>query len=169
MPSRPQPEDVRDHVADQPIKHTDATSWKQGGEARTLWTIATTMATAFFITKDGSMPGLRGLFAKVKGILVSDRGRQFGFWAMPHRQICSAHLIRRFLAFEEREGPAGRLGERLLFCAQSMLHYWHQVRDGSMSRTEFQRVMASLRLVIERHIEDGVRLKIRGVSGSCQN
>jgi transposase len=161
--------EVRDHVADQPIKHTDATGWKQGGEARTLWTIATTMATAFFITKDGTMPGLRGLFAKIKGILVSDRGRQFGFWAMEKRQICWAHLIRRFLAFEERKGPAGRLGERLLLCSQSMLHCWHQVRDGSISRSEFQRLMASLRVVIERHIEDGVHLKIRGVSGSCKD
>lgn len=96
-------EEVRDHVADQPIKHTDATGWKQGGETRTLWTIATTMATAFFITKDGTMPGLRGLFAKIKGILVSDRGRQFGFWAMSKRQICWAHLIRRFLAFQEQK------------------------------------------------------------------
>ena len=162
-------DEVRDHVADQPIKHTDATGWKQGGEARTLWTIATTMATAFFITKDGSMPGLRGLFAKIKGILVSDRGRQFGFWAMSQRQICWAHLIRRFVSFEERKGPAGRMGERLLFCAQTMLHYWHQVRDGSMARAEFQRVMASFRVVIERHIEDGARLNIRGVSGSCKD
>jgi hypothetical protein len=53
-------EEVRDHVADQPIKHTDATGWKQGGEARTLWTIATTMATAFFITKILPHPSLSG-------------------------------------------------------------------------------------------------------------
>jgi transposase len=160
---------ARNHVADAPIKHSDATGWKQGAEARTLWTIATTMATVFFITKDGTMTGLRGLFAKIKGILVSDRGRQFGFWAMDQRQICWAHLIRRFLSFEERKGPVGRLGESLLFCAQGMLHYWHQVRDGSMSRSHFQHVMVSLRVVIEHHLEDGVRLGIRGVSGSCKD
>ncbi len=162
-------DNAREHVADQPIKHTDATGWKQGGEARTLWTIATSMATAFFITKDGTMPGLRGLFAKVKGILVSDRGRQFGFWAMTKRQICWAHLIRRFLAFEERSGPVGRLGGNLLFCAQTMMHYWHRVRDGSMPRREFQTLMASLRVVIEHHLEAGVRLGLRGVSGSCKD
>jgi len=110
-------DEVRDHVANQTIKHSDATGWRQGGEARTLWTIATAFATVFFITKDGTMAGLRGLFAKVKGILVSDRGKQFGFWAMAKRQICWAHLIRRFAGFAERAGPTGQLGQNLLLCA----------------------------------------------------
>jgi transposase len=160
-------EEVRDYVAEQPIKHSDATGWRQGGQARTLWTIATAFATVFFITKDGSMAGLRGLFAKIKGILISDRGRQFGFWAMEKRQICWAHLIRRFTAFAERTGPVGQLGQSLLLCAQTMIHSWHRVRDGTMSRRNFQHVMASLGLVVERHLENGVRLGIRGVSGSC--
>lgn len=38
-----------------------------------------------------------------------------------------------------------------------------------MSRADFQHLMASLRAVIERHVEDGVRLNIRGVSGSCKD
>lgn len=160
-------EEAREHVADQPIKHSDATGWRQAGQARTLWTIASTFVTVFFITKDGSMAGLRGLFAKVKGILVSDRGKQFGFWAMDQRQICWAHLIRRFTDFAERSGPAGRLGKSLLLCAQTVIHCWHRARDGTMSRRKLQNVMASLGAVIERHLESGVRLGIRGVSGSC--
>jgi len=160
-------EEAREYVAEQPVKNSDATGWRQGGEARTLWTIATVYATAFFITKDGSTAGLRGLFAKIKGILISDRGRQFGFWAMKMRQICWAHLIRRFAGFAERTGPVAQLGENLLLCAQSMIHCWHRVRDGTMSRSEFQQVMARLAPVIDRHLEDGVRLGVRGVSGSC--
>jgi transposase len=159
--------EVRDHVADQPIKHSDATGWRQNGETRTLWTIATSAATAFFITPDGSMAGLRGLFAKIKGILVSDRGTQFGFWAMDKRQICWAHLIRRFVAFAERPGAVGELGKNLLLCAQTLMHFWHLVRDGTMPRSTFQRIVGSLGTAIERHLEAGVRLGIRGVSGSC--
>jgi transposase len=159
--------EVRDHVADQPIKHSDGTGWRQNGEARTLWTIATAAATAFFITPDGSMAGLRGLFAKIKGILVSDRGTQFGFWAMHNRQICWAHLIRKFVGFAERSGAAGELGQNLLLCAQTLMHFWHQARDGTMPRVTFQRIVESLSTVIERHLEAGVRLGIRGVSGSC--
>lgn len=159
--------EVREHVADEPIKHSDATGWRQGGQARTLWTIATAAITVFFITPDGSMAGLRGLFAKIKGILISDRGRQFGFWAMDKRQICWAHLIRRFAGFAERSGPSGELGKNLLLLAQTVIHCWHRVRDGTISRANFQRVMQSLAVAIERHLENGVRLRIRGVSGSC--
>jgi transposase len=159
--------EVREHVADQPIKHSDATGWRQNGEARTLWTIASAAATAFFITPDGSMVRLRGLFAKIKGILVSDRGTQFGFWSMDKRQICWAHLIRRFVGFAARSGPAGELGKNLLLCAQTLMHFWHQARDGTLPRATFQRIVESLSTVIERHLEAGARLGIRGVSGSC--
>jgi transposase len=160
-------EEAREHVADDPIKHVDATGWRQAGKARTLWTIASAAVTVFFITKDATTAGLRGLFAKVKGILVSDRGTQFGFWAMDQRQICWAHLIRRFTAYSERAGPAGLLGHSLLLCAHTMFLAWHRVRDGTMSRSAFQRLMASLGPVIERHVENGVRLGVRGISGSC--
>src|SRR5207237_7684629 len=132
--------EAREHVADQPIKHSDATGWRQSGQARTLWTIATAALTVFFIVPDGSMARLRGLFAKLKGILVSDRGTQFGFWAMDKRQICWAHLIRRFASFSERSGPAGELGKHLLILAQTVMHCWHRVRDGTMSRANLQQV-----------------------------
>lgn len=160
-------EDARAHVADQGIKHSDATSWRQGNQPRTLWTIATALVTVFIIVPDASMAGLRGLFAKVKGILVSDRGKQFGFWAMDRRQVCWAHLIRRFVGFSERSGPAGQLGENLLLCSHVMMHWWHGVRDGTMSRRKFQHLMASMGPVLERHLENGVLLGIRGVSGCC--
>jgi hypothetical protein len=57
-------------VASQGLKHSDATSWRQGNQPRTLWTIATDLATVFAIVPDASMAGLRELFAKIKGILV---------------------------------------------------------------------------------------------------
>ena len=41
------------------------------------------------------------LLGALSGILVSDRGSQFGFWVMERRQICWAHLIRKFVAFSE--------------------------------------------------------------------
>jgi transposase len=159
--------EAAEHVADQAIKHSDATGWRQAGEARTLWTIATTAVTVFFIVPDGTMIRLRGLFAKIKGILISDRGTQFGFWAMDKRQTCWAHLIRRFASFAERSGPAGQLGENLLLCAQTVMHCWHRARDGTLPRKNFQQMMTSLGAVMERHLANGVRLGVRGVSGSC--
>lgn len=160
-------EEARVYASDQPVKNVDATSWRQGGEGRTLWTIATAMVTVFGIKTDGSRAGLRGLFAAVRGILVTDRGTQFGFWAMQDRQICWAHLIRKFVSFAERPDAAGKLGEDLLFWAQLTIHEWHRVRDGTISRRRFQAFMDAAAPVVEDLLARGVRLGVRGVSGSC--
>jgi transposase len=160
-------EEARIHVSQQGSKNVDATSWRQSGQGRTLWTIATTLVTVFGIAADGSRAGLRGFFAAIKGILITDRGTQFGFWAMRDRQICWAHLIRKFVGFAERRGPVGGLGADLLLLSQTAIHYWHRVRDGTMSRRRFRKVMAKLRPIIEAHLERGAGLGVRGVSGSC--
>ena len=160
-------EEARVHASEAASKNVDATGWRQAGHARTLWTIATPLVTVFGIVTDASRAGLRGLFASVRGILITDRGTQFGFWAMHRRQICWAHLIRKFASFAERRGPAGQLGAELLFWSQLTLHGWHQVRDGTMSRRRFRRVMTSIQPIVEGLLARGVRLGVRGVSGSC--
>jgi len=160
-------EAVRIHASEDGLKHVDATSWRQAGKGRTLWTVATALVTFYGITADGSRAGLRGLFAAVRGILVTDRGTQFGFWAMEMRQICWAHLIRKFASFAERTDAASRLGQDLLFWAQLTLHCWHKVRDGTMSRRRFRTIMTTLRPTIEDLLERGQRSGLRGVSGSC--
>jgi transposase len=160
-------EEARIHASDQPVKHVDATGWRLAGKGRTLWTIATAFVTVFGITSDGSRARLRGLFAAVRGILVTDRGTQFGFWAMQNRQICWAHLIRKFVDFAERSGPAGKLGEDLLFWSQMMIHEWHRVPDGTLSRRRFRKIIDSLAPAVEGLLAGGVSLGVRGVSGSC--
>ena len=160
-------EEARIYASDQPVKNVDATGWRQAGKGRTLWTIATALVTVFGIKKDGSRAGLRGLFAAVRGILVTDRGTQFGFWAMQDRQICWAHLIRKFVSFGERAGAAGKLGKELLFWSQMMIHEWHRVRDGTLSRRRFRRFIDAAAPAVEGLLAKGVRLALRGVSGSC--
>src|SRR5438128_1359337 len=83
------------------------TSWQQAGTLLSLWTIATAMATVFKIVSSGSKEILKPLFGALQGILVSDRATALTFWAMEARQICWAHLLRKFVSFSERDGPAG--------------------------------------------------------------
>jgi len=92
------------------VKHTDGTSWLQAGVLLSLWTLATTAATVFKILADGSKKTLEPLYGALRGILVSDRATALNFWAMERRQICWAHLIRKFVSFSERDGPAGAFG-----------------------------------------------------------
>jgi len=152
------------------VKHLDATSWSQSGEARWLWTFASRMATAFVITANATAETVRDLVGHVRGTLVTDRGSQFGFWAMERRQICWAHLVRKFAAFTEDSRPdVQRLGEALLLLSHAHLVEWHRVRDGLETRERLQAFVDRLKPYFIGHLERGVALRLRGVSGACAN
>lgn len=155
------------HVRGQPIKHVDASTWRIEGAYAALWTIATRLVAVFFIAADGRKDTIAKLLGAARGILVTDRGTQFGFWAMERRQICWAHLIRKFVSFSERGDHGAALGDSLLLLAHTMLHEWHRVRDGTRSRASYRRMAANAQLAFENLLERGVALRLRGLSGSC--
>jgi transposase len=155
------------HVRAERVKHVDATSWRQSGSARSLWTIATKLVTVFAITADATTASIREQLGRLRGFLVSDRASTFGFWAMAKRQVCWAHLIRKFVAFAERRDAGAELGEQLLYFAHLMLGQWHSVRDGTLARKRYQAEMESVRTAIECLLRTGERLDLPGLSGSC--
>ena len=167
----PAVEQAVDYACQQPVKHVDATGWRLAGAPRTLWTIATSLVTAFTITINGTRAELRKVLRVVLGYLVSDRGTQFGFWAMDKRQVCWAHLIRKFVSFSERGGVVGSLGDDLLVWAGFLLERWRWVkdRDGPRRRRRLANEARVVRAKIEAHLRRGVAMGVRGVSGSCQD
>ena len=152
------------------VKHLDATGWLQSSEPRSLWTFASRLATAFVITVGATTETVRALVGRMRGTLVTDRASQFGFWAMERRQICWAHLVRKFAAFAESpQSEVQRLGEALLLLSQVHLVEWHRVRDGHQTRERLQELVARLEPLFVGHLERGVRLRLREVSGACKN
>jgi len=149
------------------VKHTDATSWARAGKLMSLWTLASTAATVYQIFVDGCRETVRPLFGPQLGILVSDRATVFGFWAMALRQICHAHLLRKFIAFSERDGPAGALGRELLECTALMFEYWHGYKDRLLTRAELQFWLRPVQRDIEQLLERGEKADIERLSGSC--
>ena len=149
------------------MKHTDGTSWLQGGATRALWTIATKAATVFKILADNSKATLQPLYGSLRGILVSDRAKALNFWAMDRRQICWAHLLRKFVSFSERAGPATAIGRELLDYTGILFEYWHDYRDGKLPREHFVAWMAALSPKVEAVLARAVAARIDGVSGSC--
>lgn len=154
-------------VAHAAVKHTDGTSWLQAGVALSVWTIATVCTTVFKIVKDGSAETLKQMFGALRGILVSDRATALTFWAMTRRQICWAHLLRKFVSFAERDGPAGQLGRELLQYTGILFEYWTDHRQGTLSRDTLRVWMAPLRKQFEALLERAVGAEVAGVSGSC--
>jgi transposase len=152
------------------VKHLDATSWSRSGEPSTLWTFACRLTTVFVITANATTQTVRGLVGAVRGTLVTDRASVFGFWAMERRQICWAHLTRRFVAFAESPHEAVRsLGSALLLLTQAHLQEWHRFQAGKQTRAGLQRMVGRIEPLVLFHLERGVNLRRRGVSGSCQD
>jgi transposase len=165
----PAVEEARQHALAEKVKHVDGTSWSEAGAYRSLWTLATTTVTVFVILGDATRATLQTWIDRVKGVLVTDRGAQFDFWVIGRRQICWAHLLRKFAAFSERRGRPGAIGRDLLIWTSVLLHTWHRVRDGTESRAELRRVAVNLRAIVEAMLEEGAGLSVKGFSGACQN
>lgn len=149
------------------IKHSDATTWLRAGKLMSLWTIATTMATVYSIFADGARATVRPMFGPLIGFLVSDRAKVFSFWTMALRQVCHAHLLRKYVGFSERAGPAGAIGKELLELTSLMFEYWHGFKQGLLTRSELQFWMRPVQRDLERVLERGAAAGIERLSGSC--
>ena len=164
---KPAVDDAWNKVRAADVKHTDGTSWVQAGLSMALWVLATSAATVFKIVADGTKDTLRPLYGALSGILVSDRAKALNFWAMERRQICWAHLLRKYVAFAERDGPAAAFGRELLDYTGLVFTYWHDFKDGKISREALARCMAPVRVQIESLLARAAAANIAMVSGSC--
>jgi transposase len=161
-------EQAKELVLKHGVKNIDATGWQEAGNSRSLWVIASPEATWFTIALDGSKETLKKLFGRWRrGILMSDRGVQFGFWAMRRRQICWSHLIRKFLEYWEQGGRAGRIGDKLLRLTELIFSEWHRFCDGEMTRKQLVERTAGLRVLVEACLEEGVALAVRKKKGAA--
>ena len=162
-------DEVCDHVEGAAVKHTDGTGWLKTGLTMSLWTVATKAATVYKIVANGKRATLEPLFGKLEGILISDRATVLGFWAMERRQICWAHLLRKFVSFSERDGPAGRFGRDLLDYTGILFEYWHDYKAGKLDRRKFRLWMTPVRAQMEALLVRAREADIKGLSGSCAN
>lgn len=151
------------------VKHTDGTGWLQGGAHRSLWTLATAACTVFKIVANSSKETLKPLYSICRGILISDRAKALNFWVMERRQVCWAHLLRKFISFSEKDGKAGELGLELLDYTGVLFQYWHDFKDGKLTREQFHIWMAPVQMHVEAVLKRAQDLDISGVSGSCRD
>jgi transposase len=163
----PAVEEARLHALAAGVKHVDATTWYRRHTLESLWTLATKAVTVFTIATDATKETLKSWLKRRCGFMVSDRGKQFGFWVMNRRQICWAHLIRKFKAYAGRSGEAGKIGRGLLLGARTIIHSYHRIRDGTSTWREFREQNILVQAMIEALLERGAQL--RSIGGSCRD
>jgi len=165
----PAVQEVLEHVLRARVKHTDGTSWLQRGVQIALWTIATAGATFFRVLEDNRSATLQTkLLTQTTGILVSDRATALKFWPMKRRQICWAHLVRKFVSFSGRDGPVGEIGGELLEYARLVFSYWRRYHvDEALSPARYRELMAPVRKNFEALLHRAVDADLPPLSGSC--
>lgn len=94
-------DDALAYVQRAPVKHIDATSWRNAGAMRCMWVVASTLVSVFRITTRGTADTVRALLGRHRGIVVSDRATAFAWLDGARRQVCWAHLLRKFASFTE--------------------------------------------------------------------
>jgi transposase len=142
--------------------HADETSWVEGrkegrGKRAWLWVVATAALAVFHIDSSRGGKVARVLLGEdFTGLLVSDRWSGYEWHDAGLRQVCWAHLTRDWQGFIDRGGEGGRVGEALMRQRNRFFAWYHRVRDGTLSREEFEKKMPEVEREVGRLLREAV-------------
>jgi transposase len=163
-------EAAQKHVQAQNAVNLDETSWHEFTQKFWLWVCATPSVTVFRIFKNRSALGAEKLLGShYSGIVGSDRYSAYNWLDPLYRQVCWAHLKRDFQAWVERGGESQVIGRMLLAHLKHIFGLWHLVRDGTLSRADFQTAMQPIRLEFVGLLEVGTCLNHAETRTTCHN
>jgi transposase len=161
-------EDVRQAVANAPVKHVDETGWKQAGKKRWLWVVAIPSMVYFLIHPRRNLDALKRVAGEqLGGILCSDRWCVYDEWPGGQRQVCWAHLKRNWEKQVERGGAAKRVGEAWLELHEQVFALWHRFREQALSRRALGDAVGPLMLAMLEVLESGKRSRDRVLVRFC--
>jgi transposase len=163
-------EDARSYARSQAAVHQDETGWKEGLKKAWMWVLATQHVTVFMIDLHRSAEVAKKMLGiNFKGVLNTDRWSAYNWLDNRHRQLCWSHLRRDFEAFVERSGESQSIGEALLTLTNQMFAWWHCVREGTLSRTQFQEQMQPVRTQVGELLHQGTSCTHLGTAGTCRD
>jgi transposase len=161
--------EARHYVQQQPAAYLDETGWREGQHRAWLWTAVTAWVTVFVVRRRRSGKVAQELLGeRFWGWLITDRWSAYTWYPSWRRQLCWAHLLRDIEAMIERGGRSQEIGEALRAQARRMFHWWHRVRDGTLSPASFASYMRPIRREVERRLETGQTCGVPKTEGSCR-
>jgi transposase len=157
------------YVRTQSVAHLDETGWREGHTRAWLWVAVTAWVTVFVVRLSRGAKVAQDLLGeRFCGILVTDRWSAYTWYPTRWRQICWAHLLRDFEAMSERGGRSQEIGDALRAQARQMFHGWHQVRDGTLTHTQFRGLMRPIRRHVARLLKAGQTCGVAKTEGVCR-
>lgn len=116
-----------------PVAHADETSHYRNGERRWLWVLCSSQVVYFLTHHSRGKGAANGLLDNFEGILVTDQHGGYNDYPVEKRQLCWAHIIRKFRKMSERVGRAGVLGKQLWRLSRLIIHCRNRWRSGGYS------------------------------------
>ncbi len=160
---------LREYVQSQPA-NVGETGWWQKRQRGWLWAVVTQAVTVFTIALSRAAAVAQELIDPSAGqIITTDRYKGYQWLPLRQRQIRWAHLIRDFQAMVDRVNTGSAIGEELLCCAEDLFTWWYRVRDGTLSRSTFQRYVAELRPWVRSQLEAGAACRCAKTAGTCRD
>jgi hypothetical protein len=162
-------EEAKAYVQSAPIVGVDETGFGQGnGDGQNphskrawLWVAVTPLVSFFCVALSRSTAAAQSLLGEnFRGFLNSDRYNAYNWVDVDQRQLCWAHLKREFTKISERSGVSRQLGRDLLAQEKKLFRLWRRVRDGTLSRGEFQLLVSPIRVRVESLLTQGANYQI---------
>jgi hypothetical protein len=126
-----------------------------------LWVLVTPLVSVFIVTLSRSQEVAKQLIGEsFSGYLGSDRYGSYSWVKTELRQLCWSHLLRDFQAISERPGVSQEIGKALLARGYRLFHWWHRVRDGTLSKELFVEAVELLKAGLHQELMSASLLEI---------
>jgi hypothetical protein len=162
-------EEAKSYIQSAPIVNADETGFSQGntdgknplGKKAWLWVAVTPLITYFQVSLSRCTGAAMDLLGdNFAGILGSDRYGSYNWVDVKRRQLCWAHLKREFQKISERSGASRQVGRDLMAQEKKLFRLWRRVRDGTLSRKEFQSLVLAIRNRVEEILTETAGFEI---------
>jgi hypothetical protein len=153
----------------QPVINCDETGFNQQNKdgknpkdlKAWLWVLVTPLVSAFIVTLSRSQEIAKQLIGEsFSGYLGSDRYGSYNWVKTELRQLCWSHLLRDFQAISERTGVSKEIGQGLLVRGYRLFHWWHRVRDGTLSKELFVEAVELLKVGFHQELMSAAAIEI---------
>jgi len=154
------------------VANVDETSWKTKGERRWLWVLCFSTGALFLVQKRRNTDAAQTLLGKeFDGVVGCDRWGAYNWVEDERKQLCWAHLDRDFLAMaDSQNAEAKAVGMALVLASDALFHFWWRVRDGTLEREEFQRIVdENLRPHVHALLFEGSECGHKKTRGVCRH
>lgn len=142
-------EEIRQTLPLADVLNADETGWKLKGKRTTLWVFVSPLVVYFCIAASRGANVLSSVLgAAFSGIITSDDHSAYRAYHKDGlRQLCWAHLIRKFIALLDIRGSpqAQRFATIMLREIESLFTCWHAFVEKTITREQLRQTTALIR------------------------